>query len=155
MNREETLEAAPPHRPISGLPINTDLLFADSQGNYSPRIEKKRTKLLRKLGFIAPFLDPGETIVFVTTGCSPFSNLEQITIGYALLPAIKRALFVFTDRRIFHVPTTAKYDYRGSIAQILYHDCEKLYVKGSSLRAEYRTGKKETCLLYTSPSPRD
>ncbi len=144
MNREETTHPEPPQRPISGLPVDTDLLFADRKGNYSPRMEKKRTKLLRKLGFLAPFLEPGETIVFVTTGCSPFSNLEQITVGYALLPAIKRSLFVFTDRRIFHVPTTAKYEYRGSIAQILYHDCEKLYVKGSSLRAEYRTGRKET-----------
>ena len=144
MHREETPQVVPPERPISGLPVNTDLLFVDKKGNHNPRIEKRRTRLLQKLGFLTEFLEEGETIVFVTTGCSPFSTVEQLTIGHLLILTIKRALFVFTDRRILHIPTSAKYEYRGSIAQILYQDCRKLFVKGSALRAEYLTGKTET-----------
>jgi len=144
MHREETPEVIPPERPISGLPVNTDFLFVDKKGNHNPRIEKRRTRLLQKLGFLTQFLEEGETIVFVTTGCSPFSTVEQLTIGHLLILTIKRALFVFTDRRIFHIPTTAKYEYRGSIAQILYRDCRRLFVKGSVLRAEYLSGKTET-----------
>lgn len=131
------------NRPISGLPVNTDFLFADKNGDYKASIEKKRTKLLRKLGFLAHFLDQDEQIVFVTTGCSPASFLEQYTIGYLWIMLIKRALFVFTNKRILHIPTTAKFEYRGSIAQILYQDCQNLYVKGTTLHAEYRTGKKD------------
>lgn len=143
MYSEETPEIIPQDRPISGLPVDTDLLFADKNGNYKASIEKRRTKLLHKLGFLQDFLDGDERIVFVTTGCSPASALEQYTIGYLWITLIKRALFVFTNKRILHIPTTTKYEYRGSIAQILYQDCQKLFVKGSTLHAVYRTGKKE------------
>lgn len=151
MHREETPRVVPPERPISGLPVNTDFLFVDKKGNHNPRIEKRRTRLLQKLGFLTPFLEEGETIVFVTTGCSPFSTVEQLTIGHLLILTIKRALFVFTDRRIFHIPTTARHEYRGSIAQIPYRDCRKLFVKGSVLRTEYLTGKTES--FFGIPGP--
>lgn len=144
MYREETAEVVQQDGPISGLPVNTNFLFTDKNGNYKASIEKKRIKLLRKLGFLTHFLDPDEQIVFVTTGCSPASFLEQYTIGYLWIMLIKRALFVFTNKRVLHIPTTTSYDYRGSIAQILYQDCRQLFVKGSTLRAEYQTGKKET-----------
>ncbi len=151
MHREETPRVVPSQRPIFRLPVNTDFLFLDKKGDYSPRIEKKRTKLLQKLGFLAGFLEEGETVVFVTTGCSPFSTVEQLTIGHLWIMAIKRALFVFTNRRILHIPTTGQYEYRGSIAQILYQDCRRLYVKGSALRAEYLTGKTESFLGIPGP----
>jgi len=144
MHREETPETTQQNRPISGLPINNDFLFVDKEGNYKASIERRRTKLLRKLGFLTRFLDPDERIVFVTTGCSPASCWEQSTIGYLWITLIKRALFVFTNKRVFHIPTTTSFDYRGSIAQILYQDCRYLFVKGSTLQAEYQTGKKET-----------
>lgn len=141
MYREEMREDV---RPISGLPISTDVLFIDKKGNYKPGIERKRTKLLRKLGFLADFLDEDERIVFVTTGCSPASSLEHCTMGYLWVTLIKRALFVFTSKRILHIPTTGKYEYRGSIAQIMYQDCQHLFVKGTTLHAVYQTGKKES-----------
>jgi len=80
----------------------------------------------------------------VPTGCSPASLLEQSTIGYLWITLIKRALFVFTNKRILHIPTTMSFAYRGSIAQILYQDCQNLYVKGTTLHTEYRTGKKDS-----------
>ena len=50
---------------------------------------------------------------------------------------------MFTNKRLFHIPTTWQLDYRGSIAQILYQDCKRLQVSGSGLVAEYHTGKKD------------
>ncbi len=143
MHAEEQAATNPTQRPIFGLPVDTTILFADKKGVYKPRIEKSRTKLLAKLGFLGKFLDADEKILFVTTACSPFTTLEQMTIGAAWLIAVKRALLVFTNKRLFHVPTTSKCDYRGSIAQVLYQDCTRLYMKGSALMAEYHSGKKE------------
>jgi hypothetical protein len=126
-----------------GLPVDTAILFVDKKGVYRPRIEKQRTKLLQKLGFLAKFLEADERILFVTTGCSPFTTLEQMTMGAAWLMAVKRAVFVFTNKRLLHIPATTKYQYRGSIAQVLYSDCKRLQVKGSGLVAEYHSGKKD------------
>ena len=143
MHREDTPAAVRQNRPIFGLPVDTGFLFADKHGKYQSRIEKNRTKLLQKIGFLADFLDEDEKIVFITTGCSPFSAVEELTLGHLWVRRIKCALLVFTTRRIFHIPTTAKYKYRGSIAHILYQDCRRLFVKGAALRMEYHTGRKE------------
>jgi hypothetical protein len=126
-----------------GLPIDTGILFSDKKGVHQPRIEKQRTKLLQKLGFLAKFLEADEKIVLVTTGCSPFTALEQLTMGAAWLMAVKRALLVFTTKRLFHIPATTKYEYRGSVAQVLYQDVKRLQVKGSGIVIEYHSGKKE------------
>jgi hypothetical protein len=142
----EQVETSPTERPICGLPVDTAALFVDKKGVYKPRIEKNRMKLLAKLGFLSKFLDADEKILLVATGCSPFTALEQATMGAAWLIAVKRALFVFTNKRLFHIPATNKHEYRGSIAQILYQDCKRLHVKGSALVAEYHNGKKEKFL---------
>ena len=145
MQTEERAEstATATDRVILGLPVDTGVLFADKKGVYKPRIEKARMKLLQNLGFLGRFLDADEKIFFVTTGCSPFTAMEQMTIGAAWLMAVKRSLFVFTNKRLFHIPTATNGKYRGSLAQILYQDCRRLHVKGSTLVAEYLTGKKE------------
>ncbi len=143
MHTEEEAATAQANGPIFGLPVDTAVLFSDKKGVYKPRIEKNRRKLLQKLGFLAKFLDADEKIMLVTTGCSPFTATEQMTIGAAWLIAVKRALFVFTNKRLFHIPVTTKNEYRGTLAQILYHDCKRLHVKGWTLVAEYHNGKKE------------
>jgi hypothetical protein len=56
---------------------------------------------------------------------------------------LKRSLFVFTNKRLLHIPTTQNLDYRGSISQILYQDCKRLHIKGSRLVADYHNGRKE------------
>ncbi len=109
MNAREQVETVPTERPIFGLPVDTAVLFADKRGVHKPRIEKNKMKLLAKLGFLSRFLDADEKIIFVTTGCSPFTTVEQMTIGAAWLIAVKRALFVFTNKRLFHVPATNKF----------------------------------------------
>jgi hypothetical protein len=126
-------------------------MFSDKKGAYRKRIEKNKTKLLEKLGFLGRFLDSDERLMFVAAGCSPFSALEQMTIGAGWVYMIKRALLVFTNKRIFHVPTSYNLGYRGSVAQVLYQDCNRLRVKGSTLLIEYRSGKKER--FYGIPGP--
>ncbi|UCF42842.1 MAG: hypothetical protein JSV99_09685 [Planctomycetota bacterium] len=128
-------------------PADTDILFSNHKNIYKPRIEKRQRKLLQKITFLPPFMHQGERVLHVTTACSPVSFGEQILTG-AIVFVIKRSLFVFTDRRIFHIPTKSNFSYRGSIAQILYADCQKIYTKGRTLIAEYKNGTKErfTCI---------
>ena len=146
MNNDNSPLTSSQDRPISRLPADTAVLFGDKTGVYKPRLERKRRRLLAKVGFLGRFLDADEKIVFITTGCSPFSAVEELTLGHLWVRVIKRALLVFTNKRILHIPTTANYTYRDSLAQILYQDCRSLCVKGGALRAEYFTGKKEKFL---------
>ncbi len=143
MHAEQKVEAASTDRPIFGLPVDTHILFSNKKGIYKRSIEKRKTKLLQKLGFLGNFLDPDEKIVFVAPGCSPYTMLERATVGTLWLVLIKRALFVFTNKRLLHIPTSWKFDYRGSISQILYQDCRRLHVKSCKLIAEYHNGRKE------------
>ena len=134
---------------VSGLPVNPDFMFANHKSIYKARIEKRQRKMLRKIPFIKPFLHDGETILCVTTGCSPVSLIEQFLTGWVVF-YLKRSLFVFTNERIFHIPTKQDFSYRNSLAQILYADCQNIAVKRRSLVAEYKNGKKETFLYLPS-----
>jgi len=127
------------------LPVNTDVLFSNHKNIYKQSIEKRQRKLLRKICFISPFLHQGETILCITTGCSPVSAIEQFLTGWVVF-YLKRSLFVFTNERIFHIPTKQDFSYRNSISQILYADCQNIAVKGRNLIAEYKSGKKEKFL---------
>ena len=97
---------------------------------------------MKDISFIAPFLVEDEQILMVTTGCSPVSFFEQMMTGWIVF-YLKRSLFVFTNMRIFHIPTKTNYSYRNSITQILYDDCLKIDQKGSVLVVKYKSGKKE------------
>jgi len=130
---------------IAGLAVNPDVLFANHKSIYKKSIEKRQRKLLSKIGFIKPFLHENETILCITTGCSPVSLIEQFLTGWIVF-YLKRSLFVFTNERIFHVPVKSNFAYRGSIAQILYADCNRLAVKARTLVAEYNNGNKEKFL---------
>jgi len=143
MHAEPKVEAAPADRPIFGLPVDTRILFSNHKGVYKPGIEKNKTKLLQKLAFWPTSWTPTRTSSSSRPACSPYSTLEQLTMGALWVTVLKRSLFVFTNKRLLHIPTTWKFDYRASMAQILYQDCRRLQVKGSGLVAEYHTGKKD------------
>lgn len=132
---------------IQGLPVDTAVVFSDHKGRYKKRLEKQQLKLLGGLGFLSAFLKAGEKVLLVTTGCSPFSSSEQLLSGNAIF-YLKRCLLVFTNNRIFHIPTNQYFVYRNSIAHIFYGDCVAISMKSSHLITEYRTGKKEkfTCI---------
>ena len=133
-------------RAIFGLPVEAQILFSNRKGTYKKSVEKRKTRLLAKVACLRRFLDADETILFLTTAGSPFSFLEEITTPHVLFVLMKRALLVFTNKRIFHIPTKTDYGYRGSIAQIRYQDCNRLVVKRGRLVVEYRTDKKEKFL---------
>jgi hypothetical protein len=127
---------------LYGLPVDTTVAFSSRKGLYRRSIERRQRKFLKKLSFLGPFLEENERISFVTTGCSPTSFVEELLTGAPLHP-LKRSLFVFTDRRILHIPVTFNLRYRYSIAQIPYADCRQLRIKGSTLVAKYKSGRIE------------
>lgn len=127
---------------VLGLPVNRDIIFSNHKDTYKQGTEKRQTKLLQKISFIKPFLKEDEKILLITTGCSPMSIMEQLLMGWIVF-YLKRSLFVFTNKRIFHIPTRINYSYRNSITQILYADCQTIEMKGRTLVARYKNGKKE------------
>jgi hypothetical protein len=131
---------------IFGLPVERDTIFSDHKGSYKKRIEKRQRKLLVKTTFVKFFLQHDERILCLTTGYSPVSVLEQVLTGPAFL-FFKRALFIFTDRRILHIPTRFNHSTRSAISQIAYGDCAQIALKGRSLNIVYKNGKYE-CFHY-------
>ncbi|MBN1391719.1 MAG: hypothetical protein JW947_02830 [Sedimentisphaerales bacterium] len=143
MNKEiKNQDARQEYLDLFGLPVDTAVLFSNHENIYSRRVEKRQRKLLAKISFIHPFLHEGEKILHVTTGCSPMTFMEQFLTG-GIVFYLKRALFVFTNMRIFHIPAKQNLAYRYSIAQILYSDCRKIYMQRSKLVVEYKNGKSE------------
>ena len=124
------------------LPFDREILFSNHKDNYKKRIEKRQTKLLKNVAFLKNFLKGDEKIHLITTGCSPTPILEQLLTGWVFI-YLKRSLFIFTNKRIFHIPTKRNYSYRYSIAHILYPDCDSIQLKGSKLVVVYKNGKKE------------
>ena len=127
---------------VLGLPVDRNIIFSNHNGAYKQGVEKRQTKLFQKISFLKPFLKKDEKILLVTTGCSPMSIMEQSLTGWIIF-YLKRSLFVFTNKRIFHIPTKLNYSYRNSIAQIFYADCQTIEVKGRTLVVKYKSGKKE------------
>jgi hypothetical protein len=130
---------------LYGLPVNTDVMFTNHKDIYKQSVENSQRKLLQKVSFMKPFLHENETILCITTGCSPASLIEQFLTGWIIF-YLKRSLFVFTNERIFHIPIKNNLSYRNSIARILYADCRSIAVKGRTLIAEYENGTEEKFL---------
>lgn len=128
---------------INGIPVDLEMLFSNAKGLYKKGIEKRQRKLFEKIDFIRLFLQEEEKVILVTTGCSPMSSFEQITAGW-MVYQLKRAVFVFTDQRVFHVPTKANFSYRSSIACFEYSDCQWIRIRGRSLQVKYQSGKRES-----------
>jgi hypothetical protein len=131
-----------PKEELYGLTVDTTVLFSDHKGVYKRRIERRQRKLLAKLSFLAPFLEPGERILHVISGCSPATSVEQLLTGVLLQP-LKQSLFAITNRRIIHVPTTRSLRHRRSVAQILYADCRLIQLRWATLVVKYKSGRTE------------
>ena len=121
---------------IFGLPVDRDIIFSNHKDIYKKRVEKRQRDFIIRLPFLKPFLENDEKILLVTTGHSPPTMFEKLGLGW-LFVYLKRSLLVFTDRRIFHIPTTPIYRYRHSIAQIPYGACQSITLKGQSLIITY------------------
>jgi hypothetical protein len=105
-------------------------------------------KKLKKISFefLDKYLDNDEKILAKATGCSQTSFFEIIFTGF-MIYEIKKSLFIFTNKRIFHIPTRKDYSYKNSIAHILYADCKSITIKSRKLIVFYKTGEKESYLL--------
>ena len=134
---------------ILELPIDQEIIFSDHKGKYREQIEKRQKKLLKKVAFIRLFLKKDEKIILVTTGCSPISMIEQLVTG-AILVYLKRCFFIFTNKRIFHIPTTKNFAYRNSIATISYGDCQSIVIRNWQLEIKYKNGRKERFIYIPS-----
>ena len=127
------------------LPLDREIIFSNYKNVYKKGVEKRQTKLAKKVPILKHFLKDDEKILLLTTGCSPTSIIEQLLTGWIFV-YLKRSLFVFTNKRIFHIPTKADFSYRNSIAEIVYADCKSVQIKGKKLVVEYKNQKKETFL---------
>ncbi len=125
-----------------GIPVDPEVAFTDHRGQRCPKYEKRQKKLLTKLSFIRPYLDEDESIVLVTTGCSPFTVWEQLLGGW-MIGVLKRSLLVFTNKRFFHIPTTPDFRFRRSLAVVEYGWCQEARVRGGALQVTYHSGTKE------------
>lgn len=133
----------------TGPSFDRDILFSNYKDEHKSRVEKRQTIFLKKVHFLKKFLKEDEKILLVSTGCSPTSVPEQFFTGWIFI-YLKRSLFVFTNKRLFHIPTTKDYAYRNSIAQIPYSDCNSIQVRGRKLVVMYKNGKKEKFLYVAS-----
>ncbi|MGD2272096.1 MAG: hypothetical protein PVI06_16965 [Desulfobacterales bacterium] len=122
---------------IFGLPVDREVIFSNHKKVYKKKIENRQRKLIIKLPFLKPFFDVTEKILLVTTGYSPTTTIDRLLVGWFFV-YLKRSLFIFTDQRIFHIPTTPVYKYRGSIAQIPYGACKAIDMKGRTLEVQYK-----------------
>lgn len=131
-------------RPLSifGVPVDRKIIFSDFKGRYKSRIEKRQRRLIVKSTFIKFFLHHDESIRCLTTGYSPISALEQLYTGLAFF-FFKRAIFVFTNKRILHIPTRFNRSTIDAVSQVWYEDCAHLDLKGRTLVVKYKDGSEE------------
>ncbi|NNL78493.1 MAG: hypothetical protein HKO68_19355 [Desulfobacterales bacterium] len=128
---------------IFGLPVDRQVLLSNHKNVYKKRIEKRQRKLMVRIPFLKSFLRKGEKILLVTTGYSPLASPAQYLTGY-LFVYLKRAMYIFTNYRIFHIPTTSVGKYKSSIAQIDYAGCQSIVLKGGTLVVQYsKSGESE------------
>jgi len=121
---------------IFGIPVDRSILFTNHKRIYKKGIEKRQRKLVIKVPFIKPFLENDEMVLLITTGYSPLTSFEKYIIGWFFI-YLKRSLFIFTNKRIFHVPTTPIYSYRHIISHIIYKHCRSISLNGSTLVVNY------------------
>lgn len=133
--------------------LDQSTAFANHKGVSKRGVERFQRSLLANLPQLEHFLESDEQVKKLTAAVSPTSLLEQLTAGWIVF-FVNRAILVFTDRRILHVPTTPALGYRDSIAEIRYSDCKDIRVRGRTLIVDYRGGKRERFLSLTGSQRR-
>jgi predicted tellurium resistance membrane protein TerC len=132
-----------------GVPVDREVMLTNHKNVQKKGTAKRQRKLVEKITFIKPFIKDDEQVLLVTKGYSPATTFEKYIIGWFFI-YLKRSLFVFTNQRIFHVPTTPIYSYRNSIAQILYSGCKSITMKGRSLVVEYAKHAEQDKFFWIS-----
>ncbi|MCP4746393.1 MAG: hypothetical protein GY874_09675 [Desulfobacteraceae bacterium] len=127
---------------IFGVPVDSSTIFTDHKNKHKLSFEKRQRKLIIKAAFVKFFLHKNENIRCLTTGYSPASMLERIFSGTSFL-YFKRAILIFTSKRILHIPTYFNKTAHSSVSQILYEDCASIQIKGRNLEVRYKSGQQE------------
>lgn len=110
--------------------LRGDTAFTDEKGERRDRLEREQTNRLRACaGLLEAVAEPGEEFLFIAQAVAPFSTLELLTTGWILM-MLKRCYLVVTDRRLLHVPLTARGAGKRSIAEIRYGDLKSIKVHG-------------------------
>jgi len=125
--------------------LDESTAFADHKGVPKRGVERLQRSLLANLPRLEHFLESDERVKKLANAVSPTPILEQLTAGWIVF-FINRAILVFTDRRILHIPTTPGLRYRDSIAEVRYGDCTDIRVRGTTLIVDYHGGKRERFL---------
>ncbi|MDJ0781389.1 MAG: hypothetical protein QNJ22_05425 [Desulfosarcinaceae bacterium] len=138
---------------IFGFPVDRQLIFTNAGGYYKKSMEKRQRKLISRVAFLRYFMHYGEKLLFLSTGYSPIGILEQMLTGPLFL-FFKRAIFIFTDKRIIHVPTRFNRGHRRALSQILYADCQRIHFNGRALVVTYQNGQRESFPYMGAPELR-
>jgi len=133
------------NKTVMGLPVKSAFMFTNANGVEKKGIKKRQLSLLKKLEFLPRFLIKDEEVYVTTTACSPVSLMERLTTGW-IVYYIRRSLLVFTNKRLIHVPTTARYNFRHSVAQIQYRDIKEIKLGWGVLKITYANKKTERFL---------
>ncbi|MGD9212531.1 MAG: hypothetical protein PVI90_17240 [Desulfobacteraceae bacterium] len=127
---------------VYGLPVDRNIIFSNHKQVYRKKIEKRQRKLLAKISFLKFFLHHDETILMLTTGYSQIKFWEQL-LTFPTFLFFKKAIFVFTTKRLFLIPASFKYDYRQTQLQIPYADCHSMAIKGRALVMDCKDGERK------------
>lgn len=127
---------------VFGLPVDRNIIFSNHKNVYRKKIETRQRKLIVKISFLKFFLHSDENLLLLTTGYSP-TTFWELLLTFPMFFFFKRALLVFTTKRIFHIPTSFGYAYRQTISQIRYSDCHRIQTKGRLLVLDCKNGQKQ------------
>ncbi|HYW04822.1 MAG TPA: zinc ribbon domain-containing protein [Gammaproteobacteria bacterium] len=113
---------------VGALPVDARTLLSNHRGVREAGLVRRRTRLAARLGSLKRYLEDGERVTMITLlggRADPWRMLLKQPAG--------RALLVFTDRRLFHVPLPWPGGRRCAVAEIRYIDRQRAELRGGTL----------------------
>lgn len=134
---------------VEGILSDSSFMFSNHKDVYKKGLEKKQRKLLLKIPKIQNYLTENEFVKAVTSGTTPIHITDWLFTG-SISYYIKRALFVFTNKRILVIPTTHRYKFKDSVSQINYSDIKEVSTSFmfGNLTVKYKNNVKESFLYF-------
>src|SRR5262245_56185197 len=110
--------------------LRPDVAFTDANGERRDKLERQQGKHLEVCrDLLAAVAEPGEELLYIAPAVSPFSTMEFLFTGW-LLMILKRSFLVVTDRRLLHLPLTARGASKRAIAEVRFDEVKALKVHG-------------------------
>jgi hypothetical protein len=134
---------------VDGISVRSDVLFMSDKGEEKELIQKRATKMLRKLHApLQKILLPGETVLGIMSARSPLSRLEQITAG-ALISALTLCVVVVTNKRILFFPVKRDQTWRESARAVSWGDVQEVRTGGFLVYSAAFIFKNGSKAVYT------